>query len=332
MLTFRGGRSLALLLILCVPALGYGSTQTVDVGEGVSFELPPGLVEQATRPPFLKMWTGPTEEVSMFAVAVRTSQEEAVKEFEDWPGVGRSMAAGAGEKLTKRLGEQLGAPCSYTGTPMARDAGRYLMRVAVDVTCRTSPEPTVLRAQMLAILTRTSEVVVRVDALKGAYPAGESIASAVWASLRVAPEHRIAVAVAQSQSEPLSERGGSPVTGGAGFHLTDYGRMRTPYLIGGLVGGLFAAFLIGGVLTALLLKLRVPPVPAVIGAQLLLIVLGVWGDSHDGAWELDWVGRGVSAIVAGHFLMRWARRRWEKKHDPAVHAAPVPPVRERREP
>lgn len=325
MLTFRAG-TLALLLILCAPAIGYGSPQTVNVGEGVSFELPPGLVEQTARAPVLKTWNGATEQVSVLAAVVRAPQEETVKEFQDWPGVGRSMAAGAGDSLTKALGQQLRVPCSYTGTPLARDAGRYLMRVALEVTCQTSPEPTVLRAQVLAILTRTSEVMIRVDALKGAYPAGEDIASAIWASLKVAPEHRISAAVAQLQPEPLSEPRASPVTGGAGFHLTDYGRMRTAYLIGELAGGLLAAFLIGGLLTALLLRVRVPPVPAVIGAQVLLIVLGMWGASHDGVWELDWVGRSVPAIVAGYFLLRWARRRWEKKHAPAANAAPVPPV------
>ncbi len=202
----------AVLALALAPGLAGGSPRMVDAGEGVRFDLPPGLVEnENVLPPVLRAWNGASDPVFVLVVAVQApnANEDMLKELQDWPQAGRNMGSGFGDALSGGLGRQLGVACSYTRTPIAVDRGRFLGEVAVEVTCETSPETTTFRVLVLFVLTRTSQVVIQVNAAKGAYPVGERIASTIWGSLEVAPEHRLGAGPPDSRPESVpGERSG----------------------------------------------------------------------------------------------------------------------------
>ena len=85
----------------------------------------------------------------------------------------------------------------------------------------------------------------------------------------------------------------------------------------------------GGLLSAFLIKIGLKPLPALIAPQAVFLAIDIWNNSHDGAWDLDWLKAVLSALLV--LLLRgWARRRWEKRHPEEMRSglagsAPEPP-------
>src|SRR5438034_8002295 len=137
----------------------------------------------------------------------------AAAEFQDWPGVGRSMAASFGESSARTLGKQYGVRCSYEGVPRRRDPSRMVMEMSVEVTCPTSPSPLIVRSALINVLARAEEVLVRVDAYPIANALQDSVAGEIWSTLSVDAHNRLATSLASQETAGRVR----PVRGGPGL-------------------------------------------------------------------------------------------------------------------
>lgn len=312
-------RTLILTFVLWTGGLCTGRpalAQSVTLG-GISFNLPAELVPQTGRPePIVLSWKNEAGTVSVDAIKVPHSDlPAAVKEFQDWPDVGRSMAASFGDANVRVLQQASNAKCSYEGVPVAHDLQRMALQVRVETTCATSPEPTQLHSLVINVLTKSEQIVFRIDAQPSAYAEAQTAATEIWRTLRVADAERVVAVTQPSAGVTTGEAPASakPVFGGTGFRLTDYGLVRTEALLAELAGALFAAVLFGALVALLLMQLGLKPLPSLIGTQVFLILLRLWGNEEDGVWEFDWVVSILPAIIAIVLLYRWAERRWAKR-------------------
>jgi len=322
--TACAARILALLIAVGEPAPGSADPQAVTVGAGVSFDLPPGLVPLSDVPPPVAMsWRSTTDPVSVYVAVIPEAGSTApavARELQDWPGAGRSMASGYGTSLAKSLGQSLAAPCAYTGVPLARHSELVAVHVQADITCQTAPQSTSVHSLALLVWTRSSQVSVRVDAAGAGSAAADSIASAIWRSLRVAPEQRLVASWTTTTTEAKGRH--RPVTGGAGIHVRDYGLVRSGTLVGEFLGAIVADVLLGALLAIVFIRLGLGPLASVIASQALLLLGMTWGRAHDGSLEIDWLIRGIPPVVAAGILYRWARRRWERRQLLRMGAGP----------
>jgi hypothetical protein len=297
--------------------------QTVSPGAGVSFQLPSGLTVQQGRPaPVTMSWTNAAGTVSVDAMVIgypNGNVGAAAREFQDWPGVGRSMAASFGNSSARVLGEVYHVACTYEGIPLSHDPQRMALQIRVDVTCPTSPQPVVTRSLVLNAMTLSGEVWIRIDAPPPAFTEQNAIANEIWRTMTVAESQRV---VADYTPSGSTRRPVRPVVGGPGFRLTDYGLIRPAAIIAQLVGAIIGAIVFGALLTLVLMKARLQPLAAVLISQLILIALGLWGGERDGVWELNWLVSFPSAIVATLVLRPWANRRLQRQQGTLAGTAP----------
>lgn len=303
------------VVAVVVSAPGTAAAETVTVGS-VSFDLP-GSVSRApaAQAPFVASWASSTEPLSIDVAVVAHADggvDAAVREYRNWPGVGRTMVASFGSAFAKTLGQVFNASCTFTGAPIDRNVDRMALRVSLDTTCATSPEPTTVRSHVVTVLTRSAQVLVRVDARAEGFSSGEAVATGIWKSLQVAPDQRLRLPDLNTEAS-AARTSYAKVSGGPGLRFTDYGLLRPAAVLAKAVGALLAALGIGALLTALLIRLGLGATPALLGSQALLFFLATWGEEHDGVWEVDWVARGLPALVAIGVLHGWARRRWQKR-------------------
>jgi hypothetical protein len=306
----------AVVVIAAVACPSLALAESVSVG-GVSFWAPSDLVSQGKQPePIAFSWKNTSDTLSVTVASLPASEggnAESAKEYQDWPGVGRSFVKGFGNGNAKGLGMRYGAECTFTGAPISRDLERMAIQIQVDTTCATTPEPFQLRTRLINILTRTATITVRVDSVPDGDSEAEAITAGIWKTVKVEPGQRVAP-VASGADEMDSQATGTPVSGGPGVRLKDYGLMRPAAIAGEYFGALIGGLAVGALLSMLLMRFGAKPLPALIGAQVLLTLLRVWGDEQDGVWELDPLRDGVAALIVIFALRRWAQRRWEKRN------------------
>jgi hypothetical protein len=306
------------LMFVVAATVGPSRASAHDVAVGpVAFELPEGLSPvEGQAAPVAAMWQSAAEPLSVTAVVVPIPAgraDEYAREVRDWPGSGRTMIAGFGDSNSKSLAAALSATCSFEGVPVSNDLSRLVSLVTVDTTCNTNPDPTVLRTHIVSVVTASSQVVLRVDSRAPALPSGEAIAKGIWRSLRVSPEQRVRTAALGVEEATASVQRYAPVSGGAGIHLRDYSLTRPSYLGGEVLGGVVAAVLFGAILAVVFIRLGLRPIPALIAGQVLLVVLAAWGGAHEGVWTIDWLVRGIPAVLSIAILRSWAQRRWDRR-------------------
>src|SRR5881628_2584193 len=158
---YRVPSTTAISLVL-LAGVGHAQAQVVSPGAGVSFTLPREFVSLAGRPAPIRMsWRNKAGTISIDAIVIDYPGGDAgatAAEFQDWPGVGRSMAASFGESSARTLGKQSGVRCSYEGVPLRQDLSRMVMEMRVEVTCPTPPNPLVVRSVLINVLARTQEL------------------------------------------------------------------------------------------------------------------------------------------------------------------------------
>lgn len=323
-LSSRPALLVAFLTVVSAPVTA--GAENVTVGP-VSFDLPRGMSPApAARAPFVASWMSSTEPMSIDVAVVTLADgdvDAAVREFRDWPGVGRTMVASFGEAFAKTLGQAFNASCSFTGVPIDRDVDRMAIRFSLDTTCATKPEPTSVRSFVVMVLARSGQIAIRVDARAAGLSSAESASAGIWRSLQVTPDHRLQLPDSRAAEATTTHADYARVSGGAGLRFTDYSRLRPAATIAKTVGALLAALGLGALLTAGLIRLGLRAAPSLLAAQLLLFFLATWGEEHDGIWEIDWLSRGLPALVAIVVLRGWAQRRWERRRlatgvDPAL--------------
>jgi hypothetical protein len=250
--------SLLLVAVLSsMPATALG--QLVSPFPGVSFQLPVGFVAQPVQAaPVVAAWRAPDTTVVIQAIATGIPYSAAAaRELLDWPGVARSMAAGLGNSALKVMYAQLGVSCSYVGLPLQHDLFRMAIEFRVDFSCPSKPNAYALRSVVIAVLTQSSESVLRLDAYPGNAAIQDSVVSGVWNTLAVSENQRV-----DMRSIGQSGGAGAPVRGGPGIRLRDYGLINTPALIGEAAGSVVGALLFGALFTLIFLKVRIRPLPA----------------------------------------------------------------------
>jgi hypothetical protein len=324
---FNNRLAIVLAVLSGAIAPSRAAAETVTVNH-VSFDLPDGLERvNDPLPPVVASWNGASEPVTVLVVAVPVSNiAESAEELQRWPGSGRSLIAGFGDAYSRTLGQALGVPCSFTGVPVSIDRGRMASKVSVDTTCAIKPQAASVRSLIVAVLTRSGQLIVRIDAQPTAYSSAESIAAAVWETLRVDPAQQVP-AISRSEEAATVSASYSPVSGGAGVHLRSYGQIRPAYLAGEVIGALVAAILFGAALAVAFVRVGLRPFPALVASQVALALVTTWGRAHDGVWEVDWFVKGVSALGAIIVLRGWVRRRWDRRQlaITAAAAGAVPP-------
>lgn len=323
----RLARAVAVTVAVAWPSLAFAESVSVA---GVSFWVPSDLVSQGKQPePIAFSWKNASDTLSVGVVSVPApngGNAEAAKEFQDWPGAGRSMAKGFGNSNAKALGKTYSAECTFTGAPISRDMERMVIQVQVDTTCATTPAPVRLRSRLINILTRTASVLVRVDSLPDGDSEADAITAGVWKTLKVEAAQRV-TPVEPERGGLDSQSTGAPVSGGPGVRLKDYNLIRPASIVGSYIGAILSGLTFGALLSMLFMRFGAKPLPALIGAQVLLMLLRVWGEEHDGVWELDPLLDGVVALIVIFALRGWARRRWEKLNpapSPQPGVAPSP--------
>lgn len=140
--------------------------QRLDVG-GVTFEPPAGLVpEKDPPPPIIVGWRNAesTLTVAMLLFAKGAADAEldewpgddwlgiGSRLRDDWPGAGHALADEVGKAAAKGMQSGYGVPCRFEGVPVQRDLERSAMRVQVDTTCSTAPQPVSVRTRILQVL------------------------------------------------------------------------------------------------------------------------------------------------------------------------------------
>ncbi|MGC3998196.1 MAG: hypothetical protein QM767_12230 [Anaeromyxobacter sp.] len=181
---------LPLLAALLAPSLP--SAAPVAVGP-VTFDLPEGLIPGQTGPmPLLASWTDPKTGVGILVLETRmVDPVAAASELESGETLQRRLIRGFGEAQVREAANALRVPCRYTGTPIRDDLDRLAAQVTVDMTCETPPRPREQRTQLLSILTRSGNVVVRIDAGPEAREAARLIANRIWPTLTVVEAQRL---------------------------------------------------------------------------------------------------------------------------------------------
>lgn len=319
--TVRRWSAVTAFVLLC--AATTSAQDVVKVGAtGISFVLPPGMIKQAGRPaPIVDAWRDGSGAMGLdvFAIPHASGNADAsMREFQDWPGVGRSLIAGFGSSSTKAIGASLKATCSFSGVPVERDATRALMRVRVRVECATAPSPTVFHDELIQVLTVSEVVLVRIDSKAATDAEATRAADGVWRTLKSSRAARAAAdAPVQPKNEPPSA---TPVRGGAGVHFTDYTLQRPARLLGEVVGAVIAALGFGALLSLLFMRAGLVPLLALIAGQLVLISIRLWSSHYDDTWEINWLLLLPPPAIAIFTLRNWARRKWHASHSPVAAA------------
>ncbi len=311
----EGVRTFTAILIAMLLTPAAPRAERVTAAAGVTFDAPLGLIAHAGQPaPVVMSWKDANDTLSVAVVVLATSQAEALAaELQDWPGSGRSMVDGFGTASVKSLGQAVHAKCSFIGAPQLRDLERAAIQAQVDTSCDTKPQPFVLRSRLIQVLTRSNQVLFRIDSQAVVDSEAQAVAAQIWKTLTVAADQRVTIRAAQDV-EVNSGLGVKPVTGGAGIKLRDYGLIRPAWIAGELLGSLIPGLLFGAVLAVVLMKIGVRPITALIGAQVLISLVRVWNAEKNGMWEIDLLGYTFTGVIVVLALRRWAQRQWEKAH------------------
>jgi len=280
--------------------------QLATVG-GASFSLPATLVPQGGRPTpvvFSRRNADGTLSLDVLTVAYPNGDaNRAANEYRDWQGAGQAIATGFGNANARTLEQAYNAKCSHKGSPVAHDLRRMALEIQVETICATVPEPTALRSLVFQVLTKSKQVLIRVDAKPAAYAEAEAMAKEIWRTLKVEQSQRLTI---------------------SGLRFTDYRLVRPEALAGEFFGTILAAVAFGMFLTALLLWTGLKPLPSLAAAQVLLLLLRFWLNERDGVWELNWLVDFPSAILAIVLLRKWAGRRWERRKAKGTDATVAP--------
>ena len=216
----------------------------------------------------------------------------AAKEFEDWPDVGRSLVTSFGNAYSRALTQSTNVECNHSGQPITRDMKRMLIQFRVDVACATTPAPTMLRALVLTVLTKSGQVMIRIDTQPEANAEADDVAAMMWRTLSVTDDQRVQFSA---------------------FRLSDYSLINPAALVGEFVGSVLGGTLFGALLAILFMRVGMNPLFSLVIAQMFLVVVRLVGNEHDGIWEFDWVTSVLPGIISVVILRGWAGRYRDKR-------------------
>lgn len=311
--------SLLALLFWSFAPICASADETPQIGSGTTFSIPSGLSRQSRPAPVTHSWRNGagTLTVDVFSLPHGAAGlSAAVKEFDDWPGVGRSLAAGFGEANANATGKALNTKCTYEGVPIERDSRRMTLRVQVTTTCTTDPAPSIFRSDVIQVLTTSEQVLIRIDSTAASREEAEVVVAGIWKTLKPAPLPRTELRAAQASMSSTA----APVRGGRGLKLVDYGLTRPAALAGQFTGSIIAALGFGALLCLLFMRLGLRPMSAILLGQTLLLFVRLWGAEHDGVWELDWLVAFPTIAIATLSLRGWAQRKWDTSHRTTTQA------------
>ena len=305
--------SIAICLALLLPY--DAAAETYATGGGVSFDVPEGWTPiSGQQAPIAISWRSTTLPITGDVILLEYAGDPAdtVREFLQWPEAGQAVVEGSGNAVAETLGTRLKAPCSSSGVPIAHDPKRHALWVQLDTSCATLPKPTKVRSHFMVALTRSAQVMVRVDARNAGFREAEAAAAGIWVSLRVDPAHRVVVPEQIASAAVVPGAESSAARAETGITVPDYRRVNPWFLLGRVVGATLVAVFLGWILASLLLRWWARPLPVLFTAQALIFAMQVWREAHDGVWKIDWLGTGAPGLLAVAILYKWANGRAER--------------------
>ncbi|MGZ3653714.1 MAG: hypothetical protein ACXWSC_21535, partial [Bdellovibrionota bacterium] len=143
---------------LMAPSVGHAGSVTAAIG--VTFEAPDGLIAlPGQQHPIKNSWKDFDDTMSVTVMAVATSRNDSLagaREFQDWPGVGRSFVNGFGNGYAKSLEKALRVNCNFVGLPRSRDLEKMAIQVEIETTCNTKPNPYFIRTRVIQMITQSN--------------------------------------------------------------------------------------------------------------------------------------------------------------------------------
>jgi len=307
-------------LVLSMPLNGHA--ELLSAAEGITFDAPKDLIAQPKQPsPIVYTWKDTNDSIGVTVIAVASDKANTsanAKEFQNWPDVSRSFIQGFGKSNASTLEKALNAKCSFVGMPRSQDLDKMAIQVEIETTCNTGTDPFFLRSRIIQVLTQSNTVIFRIDSQKSADAKAQAINANIWQSIKIANDQKVLPPVTASESNNVSEMTSKPVVGGTGIKIKDYSLLNKSYIIGNYFGAIIGSILFGMLFSIFFMKIKIPPIPSLLCAQILIIFLRILGDKENGTWELDPVQYLVTTTIAILALKKWATNRWNKTQQPAA--------------